>query len=151
MFRGAGLPTVYCFDEATGFTSPTWNDLPVVRMGPISPVTEWVIERDFPYDTDLLSDSNGDGVSLLMAYALNLVPHNALIELPQAIMGPSTLGMESYASAPGIACAAQTSTGMENWETEDVTLSDLDSAGNRTASIDRSTSRRFIRLAVAEE
>lgn len=27
----------------------------------------------------------------------------------------------------------------------------IDSAGNRTASIDRSTPRRFIRLAVAEE
>jgi len=50
-----------------------------------------------------------------MAYALNLDPRNARADLPQAIMGPTTLGMEFYTSAPGITYTAQTSTDMETW------------------------------------
>jgi hypothetical protein len=31
-FEGADNLTVYCFDDATGFTSPTWQGRPVVKQ-----------------------------------------------------------------------------------------------------------------------
>ena len=82
---------------------------------------------------------------------LNLDPVTARAGLPQPIMGPTTLGMEFYASAPGIAYTAKTSEDMETWVTDGVTLSELDPDGRRMATADRSSPRRFMRLVVAEE
>lgn len=58
--------------------------------------------------------------------------------------------MEFYASAPGIIYTVQTSTDMETWVTDGVTLSDLDPDGRRTATVDRASQRRFMRLVVED-
>ena len=42
VFFSANQATVYCFDEATGFTTPTWQNRPVVRMGSSSLVIDSV-------------------------------------------------------------------------------------------------------------
>ena len=105
-------------------------------MGPSSPVTEWVIRHGFPHDIDVLSDTNGDGVSLLMAYALNLNPARIRSgDLPQARLGTNQLLFTFYAGGEGIAYAVETSTDLREWTTEDVVISDPDEDGFRTASI----------------
>ena len=38
------------------------------------PAAPWLVSHGLPYDTDLNQDLNGDGVTLLMAYALGLDP-----------------------------------------------------------------------------
>ena len=59
------------------------------------------------------------------------------------------MGIEFYASAPGITYTAQTSTDMEAWVSDGVTLSDPDAEGTRTATVARDGPRRFMRLVVA--
>ncbi|MCF7734107.1 MAG: leucine-rich repeat domain-containing protein [Akkermansiaceae bacterium] len=150
LFNDTNSLTVYCFDEATGFTSPTWQGRPVVRMGPSSPVKEWMADHGLPYDTDPHQDLNGDGVNLLLAYTLDLDPHDARSGLPRAMMGPDTLGMKFHAAAPGITYTVQTSEDMKTWGTDGVTLSELDPDGYRTATVSRDSPRRFMRLVVNE-
>jgi hypothetical protein len=147
---GANL-NIYYFNNATGFTSPTWNGYPSINMGDPSPMPPWLLVNDLPHDSDIASDHNGDGVTLLMAYALDLNPHNAHPGLPNPTMTPATLGIEFYASAPGITYTAQTSDNLSDWVTEGITLSEVDSEGKRTASVTRDSSRRFIRLMVGQE
>ena len=45
---------------------------------------------------------------------------------------------------------AQTSTDMETWVTDGVTLSDIDPDGRMTTTVDRSSPRRFMRLMVED-
>lgn len=71
--------------------------------------------------------------------------------MPRAIMGPTSLGMEFHASAPGVIYTVQTSKDMETWTTSDVSLSPIDTDGRRTATVERTSPSRFLRLAVAEE
>ena len=59
--------------------------------------------------------------------------------------------MTFYASASGITYTVLTSTDLQVWETDGVTLSDPDADGFRTATIDTTASRRFMRLTVREQ
>ena len=40
----------------------------------VYPAASWLLKINLPYDTSLQQDLDGDGVSLLLAYALNLDP-----------------------------------------------------------------------------
>ena len=143
--------TVYVFDDASGFTFPTWANVPVTTMGPESPIPPWLLENGLAHDSDINTDTNGDGVTLLMAYALNLEPRNARAEMPEPIVTPSTLGLEFYASAPGIIYTVQTSNNLSTWVTNGIALSDVDLHGMRMATVDRDSPQRFIRLVVRQE
>lgn len=122
----------------------------------ISPVNDlyegfWLMSHGLPFYTDLEQDLNGDGVDLLMAYALNLDPRTAQAEMPRALRSPGGLSMTYYASAPGITYKVMTSCDMVNWTTDGVTLSAPDAAGMRTATVDTVAPCRFMRLVVERQ
>jgi len=105
-----------------------------------------------PYDSDLEEDRNGDGVELMMAYALNLDPNENLAgALPKAQIDESNLSIDFYASASGIVYAVETSHDLRTWTRESVTLSEIDADGFRRASVPRLQSRQFLRLSVMWE
>jgi hypothetical protein len=54
--------------------------------------------------------------------------------------------MTFHGAAQGVAYGAETSTDCQNWTTEGVTLSAPDAEGMRTATIDTTAPRRFMRL-----
>ena len=57
-----------------------------------SPATIWLLASGLAYSTDLRTDPNGDGVSLLMAYALNLDPRqNLCASLPRPVCAGNQL------------------------------------------------------------
>ena len=88
-----------------------------------------------------------DGVSLLMAYALDLNPRqNLRSRLPTPVVDGDHLAMSFQGTSPGITYTVQTSTDLQHWTTEGLTTSDLDPAGRRTAMVPRNTARRFLRL-----
>ena len=58
--------------------------------------------------------------------------------------------MTFSASTPGITYTVLTSTDLANWTAEGVTLLNLDAEGRRTATIDTTAPRRFMRLVVEE-
>ena len=142
--------TVYYFTNRTGFTSPTWKGYPSIGLtAPLPPTASWLLAHGMPYNTNLKQDPDGDGVSLLMAYALNLDPRQNLQGLlPTPVLGNDSLSIRYYAATPGITYRVETSRDLSQWTTTGVTLSALDAENQRTASVPRDAAGQFLRLVV---
>ncbi len=144
--------TIYYLTGSSGFTSPTWNGYPAVEIDQaVYPAASWLVGQGLPYDTDLNQDPNDDGVSLLMAYALNLDPDsNVRANLPvPVIISPNTLSMSFHAASPGITYSVETSTDLR-CSNSGIALSELDAENRRTASVSLDSPRRYRRLVVSE-
>ena len=146
---------IYFFDGKSGFTAPLWfpieNQPPYasINMGAENPMTPWLILNNLPTNSNLEDDANGDGVNLLMAYALNLDPSkNLSSSLPQPVFGNNLMSMSFYAGSPGITYRVETCTDLMSWTDVGVTLSLPNSLQIITASVDLSGSQRFMRLVV---
>ncbi len=151
MFTSTALGfTVYYFTNRTGFTSPVWQGYPSIGIDPaVWPAATWLLAHGLPYNTSLQLDPDGDGVSLLMAYALNLDPRqNLRSRLPAPVLGEGSLSISFYAGTPGITYQVETSRNLTQWTTTGVTLSALDAENKRTASVPRDADDRFLRLVV---
>lgn len=138
---------------STGFP-PTLEGSPTVMLDSASDfaVPSWLLAQDLPYDTDLSQDLNGDGVNLLTAYALDLDPSmNLAPQMPRPELGEGTMAMSFHGDAQGIRYTVETSNDLENWTTDGVTLSDSNEDGMRSATVDRGSSLRFLRLVVDRE
>ena len=97
------------------------------------------------------SDPNFDGVSLLMAYALNLDPNKNLAgSMPKPALEGGALSISFYSGSEGITYSVESSVDLITWGTEEVAVSDPDSEKVRKATVDLSESQRFIRLVVTE-
>jgi hypothetical protein len=145
---------VYYFDGATGFTSPSWTDssndvYPAVDMGASSPIKPWLLSYGLAYDTNPASDPNSDGVSLLMAYALNLDPLlNLSGSLPEPVATPNQLSLTFYGKSAGVTYTVETSTDLVGWTANGVTISGPDANGFFTATIPKTPPRGFLHLKV---
>ncbi|MGA0900321.1 MAG: leucine-rich repeat domain-containing protein [Luteolibacter sp.] len=140
----------YVFSDRLRFTLPTWNGFTVIEMGITDPIKPWLVKNDYNFDTDINTDSDGDGVSLLEAYALDLNPRNARAEMPVVELSASTMDYEFYSSAEGISYTIETSNDLSTWVTTGITLSPIGADGKRTASVPLDVDRRFIRLRVEQ-
>ena len=117
-----------------------------------NPAAPWLLESGFAYNENLHLDMNADGVSLLMAYALNLNPNDRLTNrLPKAELDSTTLSIEYYSGSAGVTYRVETSKNLNTWVTTDVTVSDPDANGILTASIPRGEVCGFLRLVVVED
>jgi hypothetical protein len=159
---------IYIFSGKTGFTQPGaplpvppisqyWQPLETqpaffyacINMGSENPLTPWLILNNLPINSNLQDDANGDGVNLLMAYALNLDPSENLSgSLPQPVLGDNLLSMSFYAGSPGIMYRVETCTDLMSWTDVGVVLTLPDPFQVITASVDLSGSQRFMRLVV---
>ena len=157
LFSGNPDFTIYYLSTSTGFTSPIWRDglgrgnsYPTVEIDLDQyPAAPWLIEHDLPQDTDLHQDLNGDGVSLLMAYALDLDPRqNLASRLPIPIIDADVLSLTFHAARAGINYRVETSTDLRVWTIEGVITSEFDADGFRTATVSRDSPQRFLRLVV---
>lgn len=152
VFGNPGSVTkAYHFEDAVAFTSPNWMGVPTVNMGPRNPSKLWLINHQIPHDSDLETDHNGDGVKLLMAYALNLNPNENLAgRLPKAVLDGDRLEIGFYGGTPGLTYAVEISENLEVWTTDGVEISAPDGNDFRKASVSAGVSRKFMRLVVAD-
>lgn len=142
---------VYYLNGSTAFTSPTWLGYPAVNFGNLTPVGSWLLSQGFPYSSSLQEDSNGDGVNLLMAYALNLDPNHYLGgSLPQPVFAPGQMSLSFYAGREDVTYAVETSADMKSWSTNGVTLSAPDTNQIRTATVNGAGPSGFLRLSVRQ-
>ena len=140
---------VYYFNNTTGFTSPYWQGYPAVNMGDSTPTANWLLTNGLLYNADLQSDPNGDGVNLLMAYALDLNPaQNLSASLPSPVIAGNQMGLTFYAGSAGVTYTVQTSTDLTNWSASGVTVSAPDANNVRTATVPTTDPNRFMRLLV---
>lgn len=144
--------TMYYLDAAAPtFAEWPWTDYPnLVNMGQNStPSTAWLLSKGFPANTDIQSDSNGDGVKLLMARALNLDPHRNLSgEMPQPVIAGNQMSLSFYAGRAYITYRVKTSENLTDWTTE-VPRSEPDANQTSTATVNISGPARYMRLEVS--
>jgi hypothetical protein len=145
--------TVVYFRGGTGFTSPTWRGYPSVMIDEAEqPAVVWLMENGYPYFTPLDQDPDGDGVSLLLAYALDLDPHrNPAASLPDPVLGADGLQIDFHATSPGITYRVETSDDLARWTTEGVVVSPPGADQRSTAVVPRDGASRFLRLVVEQE
>ena len=153
---------IYYYNGAMGFTSPIWtiygithiggnffiDNWPAVNMGTFCPVKPWLLSKGFAYNADLQSAPNGDGVPLLMDYALNLDPtrmQNASI--PKPVVAGNQMSLTYYAGNADVTYTVQSSTDLTTWSTVS-NVSVPDSNGFRTATVPATGPKCFMRLVV---
>ena len=129
-------------------TAAGWQASPEI-VGAAKAVASWLASFGLASGSDMEHDTNGDGVPLLMAYALDLNPNlNLGGSLPMAKGGDGALSITFYGASLGITYTVETSSNLKDWTTQGVTLSGTDMAGYRTASVDLDLPRCFLRLTV---
>jgi len=134
----------------TGFTSPTWLGYPAVKVPDPTLITAWLNSKGLPDNADLHSAPNHDGVSLLLAYGLNLDPRqNQGHKMPRPVIAGNQMNLTFYAGNDDVTYAVETSTDMQVWTTTGVSLSAKDANSLRTASVPvTGVPKRFVRLVV---
>jgi len=138
---------VQYYNGATGFTSP-WNGYTTVNNG-TPPVSSWLIFKGLSSNADLQSTPNGDGIPLLMKYALNLDPcRNESSKIPQPVVTGNQMSLTYYAGSPDVTYTVQSSTDLQTWSTDAVTLSGPDANSCYTATVPTTGPKRFLRLVV---
>lgn len=144
--------TIYHLDTSVGFPSPTWIGQPTLMIDTAAyPFAAWLLESNLSYDANINQDLNGDGVSLLIAYALDLNPNKHLSEhLPTAELNSTTLSLKYYGGKSGVTYQVKTSKDLKTWVTTGVAVSAPDGDGMVTASIPRGEVCGFLRLVVNE-
>jgi len=146
--------SVFFISGKTGFTAPVWTPkltgfpAQVISAAP-SPSQKWLLEHDLPMQTPLQQEPDGTGVSLLTSYALDLDPFkNPASGLPAVSLLPNRMAMTYFAGRPDITYKVESSTDMQTWSTEGITISPPDALGRRTASAATDTPQKFLRLLI---
>jgi hypothetical protein len=155
MFSGcAPRFAVLYLEGRAGWATPKWRGWPAYPVGEDDyPFAFWLENHGIAYDTALDQDLNGDGVDLLVAYALGLDPRENLAgAMPAPVLGDDgTLGIVFRGDSPGILYVVETSTDLVHWTDDGVSLSEPDAEGLRRALVVRDVPRRFLRLTVRRE
>lgn len=138
----------YYLNGQPGFTSPVWMGFPAIALGQAPPTPDqWLAEQELAPDTDVTGDRNGDGVSLLMAYALDLDPTADLSgRIPAPVYSADAVSLTFPILRPEVRYTAETSTDLANWTREGVTQTAPDAEGRVTATVSRAGAHRFLRL-----
>ena len=146
--------TVNYYPGSNGITAPIWIDsagdhYPAAMLG-VAPVAAWLAGHGLPANANLLACPHGDGVTLLMTYALNLDPtQNQSANLPRSVCDGNQLSMIFYRSNPDVRYAVEASTDLQNWSATGVTVTAPDTNGNCTATVPMTAGQRFLRLVVS--
>jgi len=132
-----------------GFSAPVWRGYPAINMGGVSAWPPWLLAHGLPLDADALADANGDGVPLLLSYALDLDPRiQAGSQMPEPEIIGQRMRMVFFAGREELTYEVEASPDLENWSTEGVSLSDPDADGRRAASVPTGEPPRFMRLRI---
>jgi hypothetical protein len=112
-----------------------------------TPFEAWLASHGLDYTLPAHADTDGDGVSLLLEYALNLDPHAASQAVPMHQVVGNRMGISYYSEASWVGYHPMMSTNLEDWTTNGVAISPPDASGIATASVPLSTGTVFLRLA----
>lgn len=147
--------TIYHWDSATGFGSYPWTQYNVVSVDTTDPgIANWRKLSTIPAEASMSDDLNGDAVSLLMAYALNLNPDEQLTgKMPQGELYSITdsFSISYFAGRTDISYTVECSPDLSAWSTIGIshTLPDAEGRVNSYVPVEDNESM-FLRLSVEE-
>jgi len=143
---------IYYFSDHSGFDSPEWHGYSATEIDlALYPLAIWLLRADLEFDADLNDDVSGDGIPLLMNYALNQWPHFQLTAfMPKAKRTGNTLSMKHYASKEGITYQVQVSPDLTpgSWTTAGISLGPINENGYQTATLTTNGTQMFMRIHV---
>ncbi|MBK1792223.1 leucine-rich repeat domain-containing protein [Persicirhabdus sediminis] len=151
IFSDCEQVTSYILADSTGFTTPNWQFRPVVVIGTEELLADsWLQLHGRAPHVDLSLDDTGDGVSLLMARALNLRPDENLAgKMPKPQIYDGSLGLMFHGQSKGVDYLVESSSDLVNWSSQNVNLSEPDADGMRVAEASTEGEEKlFIRLTV---
>ena len=141
--------TVYYFSGSFGFPLPPIYWYPSVALNSRSAATIWLITKGLPYNANLTSTPNHDGVPLLMSYALNLDPtQNQSANIPKPVINGTQMSLTYFEGSTGVTYSVEVSNDLQNWNSNGVTTSAPDSNNFCTATVPVSGTNQFMRLKV---
>jgi hypothetical protein len=145
--------TVYYVRHSERFTSPIWIGYPSQEMDSAAvPAASWLMEHGWPPDTDLTQDVNGKGVSLFLAYALDLDPRSDLsASQPPPVFTETTVGLEFKPARSELRYRVETSTELGKWTSDGVQQLPAGPDGTVTATVARDQPKKFLRLMITDE
>lgn len=148
VFQSAAPGFTVFFNPGTiNFTTPTWQTYPSQMLTIVDPYLLWLLSYGLPVDSEFNADSNRDGVSLLMAYALDLDPKDNLAgSLPKPVITGNQMSLSYHTGSVGVTYFVEACTNFTDWTTEGVTLSDPDENQVQTATVNLTGGNRFMRL-----
>ena len=125
-------------------------------QGPVTPElfvagpALWLAQNGLPQDVDLALDLNGDGVNLLMAYALGLDPNqrNNGSVLNPTVVEFNIFGVSFRAIRTDIVYLVEVSADLREWTTQGVQVSEPGPDGLTVVHVEMSGPSRFVRLVV---
>lgn len=146
--------TIFYSDIASGYEdwegSGTWYFYPAVAVT-TDPISDWLVSVGLPPDSDLGSDDNGDGVTLLMAYALDLNPNlNLVSSIPKPVFSEGQMTLTYHVGAYGVTYAVETGINLNDWSSEGVNYTDNSLESTQTAAVVASDPCRFMRIVVRQ-
>jgi hypothetical protein len=98
-----------------------------------------------------LNDFDKDGLANILEFAFGLNPkQNSAGLLPQPVVAGNQLSLTFYAGSAGVTYTVESSTNLQDWDTEGVLVSAPDANGFCTANVPMTDPRRFLRLAVSQ-
>lgn len=143
--------TIYYYSGATGWGTDLMG-IPTQAIASWQyPAATWMMSYGYAPDQDAGIDTNSDGVSLLMEYALGLSPEDQNANaMPQIALGDTTAELAYYAGASGVYYQVQVSYDLtlDDWTDIGVTQGPTDAQSIRTASIGLGVDAAFLRLTV---
>lgn len=133
-------------DGATGFDR--WQSPRIAAVDENAhPASRWMLDHGVSPNVSLNADLNGDGVSLLAAYALGLDPNANLVgSLPTIEWRLEGVGLTYFATRPGVSYLPEASSDLEEWSSEGILLSNNED--QQTATLPRDGTKGFLRLLV---
>jgi hypothetical protein len=144
--------TVFYRSDSAGFTMPAWLGYRSQAMDPNDvAASSWLMEHGWPPGTDMSLDEDGDGVSLFLAYALNLDPRrNQSASLPEPVLSETTLGLHFPAARPELSYRVESSMDLDQWTTAGVHQIPPGPDGTVIATVPRNAFMKFLRLVITK-
>ena len=142
-------PEILYFDGKSGFGAATWNGFTATNVVQPMPTGLWLVSHGLPYDRDL--QDTVCGIPLLLAYALDIEPDaNAAALVPHTKVGVDSISLRYFAGRPDITYVPECATGLDDWTSEGIVISEPDANGFRTATCPRNGAMQFMRLKVMQ-
>jgi hypothetical protein len=145
---------IYYLVGKSGFSAPsTWRGDYATTAIDVSdidmPIVTWLLENGYPYNANLDSELDQNGISLRVAYAFNLKKgQNLETALPQPKLGLHTLSISFFGGAENVTYLVETSSDLVNWSSRGVTQRPPDSDQIITASVSRSGAAKYLRVVI---
>jgi hypothetical protein len=148
-----GGVSFYFDNSSTGFSEPQWEGNPASGVDTVAyPHWVWLHENTLSPFSHMLSDFNGDGIPLLLSYALGFDPNNDLSgAMPSPLIEGDSLSFEFRQLRDDINYTVLSSEGLESWNDDAVMLSIPNENGVVTASVPMNKPAQFMKLEVSEK